>query len=418
MMSRMRGMNRIQVLGVVTLGLVGVGGRWAHAGTICQAVEQGVVEVDGSLDEWQQGFPPPLARGHGGADASFQMRCAYDQVHLYLAVTVRDDRVVRTGHPGPAGQDALELSLSADGGRPPWRLRLLPGTRGFKARRVGGGGAVRFEDSLTPDGWRVEASLPLQRIPGWGPHTPLLRGKVVYRDADGRGDPGGRLLFRGSMHFSGAVPALRGLLSAMHMTVWDFRLDALANVDTGAGNERVVAGGAYIGVLSDEFAYLSLPVTSAADVHKVELVDFDGDGRSSIVAWYRQRGGGGSRDVVTVWNLAASGQFEVALSFEVGVELGGRRLVNHWSLVPAGSRRSLPGAGRRRASRHRRSGGPGQDILVEVGEDDNTGWNPRSFAQLQPSPDARPPLVPWAPKKAVVYYFAGTTALEAAATAR
>lgn len=416
-MSRMGGMNRIQVLGVVTLGLVGIGGRSARAGTICQAVEQGVVEVDASPGEWPQDLPPPLTRGHGAADASFTMRCAYDQSHLYLAVTVRDDRVVRTGHPGPAGQDSLELSLAADDAHAPWSMRFFPGTHGFKHRRVGGR-AVRIEDSLTPDGWRVEASVPLRRVPGWGPHTPLLDGTLVYHDADGRGDPGGRLLFRGSMHFSGAVPALRGLLSAIHMTVWGFTLDTLANVDAGTGNERVVAGGKYVAVLSDEFAYLSLPVQSAADVHKVELVDFDADGRSSIVAWFTQRGGGGSRDVVTVWNLGASGQFEVALAFEVGIEAGGRRLVNHWSLVPAGSRRAAAGPGRRRARRRGRTSGPGRDILVEVGDGDNTGWNAHSFAQVDPSPDARPPLVPWGPKKAVVYYFAGSTALEAPATAR
>ncbi|HEU5059783.1 MAG TPA: hypothetical protein VFU21_24800, partial [Kofleriaceae bacterium] len=194
--------------------------------------------------------------------------------------------------------------------------------------------------------------------------------------------------------------------------VKDLRLDTLANVDGLAGTERVVSGGRFLGVLTDEFAFVELPVESPADVRAVELVDFDGDGQSSILAHFRQAGGGGSRELVTVWNLNAQNQLAMSFGFEVAVELGERRLVNRWSLVPAGERRA-PDKGRRPKKGKRV---PGQDIVVEVAAEDNQGWSPKTFAQVVPATDVRPIMTPWGSgRRAVVYYFDGETAMEAGA---
>ncbi|HWM88791.1 MAG TPA: hypothetical protein VNO33_23230, partial [Kofleriaceae bacterium] len=304
------------------------------------------------------------------------------------------------------GEDALHLSLRASKALAAWKMSFLPGTRGFPARRLAGDGA-RADDSLLPDGWQLELSVPLRRIPGWAPSTPLLLGEVTYADVD---RPGGaaeeRPGFRGALHFSTHLPALRGFLAAAGLALRDLRLDAMADIDGHPGTERVVAGGRTLGVLTDSFAFIQLPI-EPGDLERVELVDFDGDGRSALLAQYRQRGGGGSREVVTVWTVAASGELERALGFEVALELGGRRLTNRWSLVPAGQRRRAKG----RAPR-------GLDILVEVGPEDNSGWDAASFARVTPSPDTRPILTPWSGKRAAVYYFDGEVALEAPARAR
>jgi hypothetical protein len=404
-------------LAIAAVAFAVLGAGTARAGHVCQAVEAGAVEVDAMLDDWRGlGDRAPLRRGRGSDDSSFALRCAFDAERLYLAIEVRDDRLIRSagrGARGQGGEDVLRLSLRAGAGPAAWTMSYFPGTRGFKARRVGGGPA-RADDSLRDDGWQLEVGVPLGQVPGWAGSTPLLRGEVVYADAD-RADAGeDRLRFAGELHFSTHVPALRGFLGHARLSVADLALDELAEIDGRPGNERVVAGGRYIAVLTDSFAFIELPIASPTDLERAELVDFDDDGRVSLLTHYRQRGGGGSREVVAVWTVAASGEIERALGFEVGLALGGRVLSNRWSLVPAGLHRA--DARRSTARRGRRAGAARRlDILVEVGPQDNAGWDAASFARITPSPDTRPILTPWSERRAVVYYFEGEVALDAPA---
>jgi hypothetical protein len=100
---------------------------------------------------------------------------------------------------------------------------------------------------------------------------------------------------------------------------------------------------------------------------------------------------------------------------EVAIELGERRLVNRWSLAPAGERR-MPEKGKVKKGAKGKRTGPGVDLVVEVDRSDNRGWDPRSFAQVVPSPDVRPILTPWGDgRRAVVYYFEADTPMEAGA---
>jgi hypothetical protein len=401
-------MRHIHGVGVALAMLVGSGA--AHAGHICQAVEAGVVEVDAMLDDWR-GLDEraPLRRGRGSDDASFELSCAFDAERLYLSVRVSDERMIRSSR--RTANDALALSLRAGTGLAAWTMTFHPGTAGVRARRVGGSGAVA-DDSLREGGWQLELGVPLGQIPGWARSTPLLLGEVSYADVDGPGSAAeDQLRFRGSLHFSTHVPALRGFLAHAKVSVFDLRLDALVDIDGLPGTERVVAGGRTLGVLTDSFGFVDLPVESPGDLERVELVDFDGDGRSSLLAHYRQHGGGGSREVVSVWTVGAGG-LERSLGFEVALELGGRKLVNRWSLVPAGLHRADRPARRSRAARGK------LDVLVEVGPDDNAGWDEASFARITSSPDTRPILTPWSERRAVVYYFDGEVPLEAPARSR
>ena len=394
---------------VVLGGALLLGAGEARAGHICELVEEGLVEVDAMLDEWSE--LKALYRGAGNPDASYEMRCAYDQRRLYVAVAVRDERLVRTGRGNAAREDNLLLALGGAHGARRLSLRVFPGAPGFKARTVGGGSKVKVEDSLQEDGWSLEVAVPLERVPGWGRSTPLLLGELTYSDVDaGKGGVEERRRFAGSMHFSAHVPALRGLLAAIKTSVADLTLDRLVDIDGLPGSERVVAAGPFIGVLSDAFGFVSLPVQAPSDVLKVDLVDLDGDGRASILAHFRQHGGGGNRELVTIWDLGAGGQLQMSFGVEVAVSHGGRRLANRWSLVPAGERRADPPGKRRKGPRPR-----GLDLLVEVSDEDNQGWDARSFGQVVPASDVRPIMPPWGERRAVVYYFDGLTPLEAGA---
>lgn len=400
---------------IAILGLCASAGA-ARAGHICELSEEGVFEIDAGFDDWR-GLKA-LHRGQGDADASYDLRCGYDGQRLYLSVKIKDERIIRNGKGDAGGEDNLLVSLRAASGGEARTLRVFPGTRGFKPRRVGAGGKIRVEDTMLEDGWFVEASIPLGQVPGWGTSTPLLLGEVTYRDVDRAGAGAeATLRFRGSMHFSSHVPALRGFLAAAKLVVQDLRLDTLADVDGSPGSERVVSGGKFLAVLSDAFGFIELPVESADDVIEVKLVDLDGDGRSSILARYRQQGGGGARELVTVWNQGGDGQLQMTFGFQVGLELGERRLVNRWSLVPAGERRA-PEKGKKktRGKAKGRRTGPGLDFVVEVDRSDNRGWDARSFAQVAPSTDVRPILTPWGDgRRAVVYYFEADTAMETGA---
>jgi hypothetical protein len=395
----------------------------AAAGHVCDAIEPGVISVDAMLDDWR-GLAP-LGRGNRSADASFDLRCAYDEAQLYLSVRVRDDRIIRAARRSGALDDSLQLSLRGGSGPAAWTLSFHPGTRGFPARREGGEGA-RADDSLTDDGWQVELGVPLARVPGWGKSTPLLFADLELSDADRAGAVDARLRFTGSLDFSTHVPALRGFLSTAGTRA--LRLDVLAEMDGVPGTERVVVAGRMLGVLTDSFAFIELPLSTQTDLRKVEVIDFDGDGRSSLLTHHRQHGGGGSREVLTVWSVAASGELERALAVEVMLELGGRRLANRWSLVPAGARRTkgtpsgtkrrtkgTPSGTKRRAGRRAKRARGAQDILIEVSLEDSAGWDAASFARITPSPDVRPILTPWTGKRAAVYYFDGEVALEAPA---
>ena len=140
-----------------------------------------------------------------------------------------------------------------------------------------------------------------------------------------------------------------------------------------------MAGGRFLGVLTDSFAFIQLPLDSPGDLRRVEVIDFDGDGRSSLLAHYVERGGGGSREVVTVWRVNAAAELERALAFEVALELGGRVLHNRWSLVPAGCGAPAP-------SERARSGARGPVTSSSRWHGGQRRWDPTSSTGHAPRP--------------------------------
>ncbi len=360
-------------------------------GVECALVEDGLVEVDGMIDDWA-GIK---GRRHGGADSGFEVRCAHTESTLFMAVSVRDDTIVRTSkRPKPSGQDRLTLSLGAP--KPGSQVEVYPGTRGFEpiARWLGRAAKapVQIVDSQQPDGWSVEVALPLSKISGWGRGTPKLEFAIAYGDADG-GSKRSSAKMAGTIRFAGATNVYKSFMHQTKLRRGDIKVDKLVNLDGARGVERVIAGGNVIGVLTDEYRYVTLPVTSPSDVVQIKVVDLGGSGKSSIVAHYRQHGNGGSREVVAVWNLLPTGNFNRTLAFEVRKEMDGYLLANTWRLAP------------KKAKRGKRTV-PGYDIVVEVAEVE--GWDEDNYGET-PAEDLRPILTPWGDQQSAVYHFEGDT---------
>lgn len=359
---------------------------------VCELVESGFVEIDGMLEEWR-GIAVQRVPG-AGKNASFSLRCAYDNEQLFVALDVRDQELVRLAKGGK--EDLLVLEFSAAGGAVA-TLEVFPGVDGIDPRRRWKGkvlreeGAVLVEDTRQEAGWSMEASVPLKQIAGLGVGAPGVSARVAYRDTD-RSGPGGQASFEGTLVFRASAEAFRGFLAAAKLKAGDIKVDVIGDFDSAPGVERMVAGGAAMGIITDQYSFMTLPVTSPADVRRIEVVDLRGDGTKSVVTEIRQHGNGGNRDLVIVWGLAAQDRFERILAVEVRKELGARKLRNRWSLVP-------------------RAGGRGQDLLVEVGAEDVQGWTSNNYLE-SPAEDVRPILKPWDEQTTVRFAFEGNVAVE------
>jgi hypothetical protein len=384
---------------ILALSLASPG--YAHAESqTCELVEPGLVTVDGLLDDWRG-----IGRKDVGGkdqDLSFTLRCAYDNDTLHIAVDVRDDYLYREKQPRAGKDDTLIIELSAtDQGRE--RLQVFPGNdKVGPTRQWNGKGVPRdiaVEDTQQRRGWSMEASVPLRKIRGYGKGSPGIRARIEYRDADFAGKTEGKLAFQGTLAFQASSDLYRSFLKTTKLSARDIRLDVVADVDGIRGPERVIAGKNIIGVISDQFFYMELPVRSPSDISRVKVVDLRGDGTMSIITEMRQYGNGGSRDLVAVWQVQGNGTFKQVLAFEVRKQLEGNVLVNRWSLVPRGKHRKAKARGK-----------GGHDLLVEVGDQDATGFDEDNYNEI-PAPDVRGILTPWSDQTSAVYYFEGNAAL-------
>ena len=146
----------------------------------------------------------------------------------------------------------------------------------------------------------------------------------------------------------------------------------------------MVVAGKTLGVLSEGYAFLGLPVASPRDLIGVELVDFGGTGKSSIVVTYREHGGGGSRDVLGIWAAKPDG-FARIFAHEIAKQVGASRLTNRYEIVP-------------RKGKNAR----GRDLVIQIG--DVTGFTAETWNET-PAGDMAPILLPWGEKKIETWHF-------------
>ena len=393
-------MTRVSLLSLSTLICL-LAPDWSslvHADSqTCARVAEDVVIADGVIDDWS-GIG---RRSVGGTerDASFTIRCAYDDKRLHLAVEARDDFMYRGKKPSTRKDDHLLVELKISGKKSD-RLVLFPAndqvarTRRWNGRKVPAW--LEVEDAQIRRGWAMELSMPLTRIRGYNQNAGAIIARIQLNDADYAAKIEGRVTFDGQLTLEGADALYQAFLASTKLSPEDITLDTMANVDDSPGAERIVAGGDLIGIIGDQFFYMTLPVAAGKDVAKVQVVDLRGDGTKSILTQVRQHGNGGSRDLLIVWH-AGSNQLQQVLAWEIRKEKAGKVLENRWSLAPRGKYRTGRSAKR------------GRDLVLEVSDKDARGWDEDNYFE-QPAQDAQPILTPWSDQTSAVYYLDGNSA--------
>ncbi|MBA3819320.1 MAG: hypothetical protein H0X17_10540, partial [Deltaproteobacteria bacterium] len=282
--------------------------------------------IDGLVDDWSGAAV--VARAGAAADGAVELRCAWDGTRLALAISVDDDRVVRV----KGGQeDRVTVSLAAGG--KPLALTIYPGNALAKAKFVKPG-KVAAADSLQPKGFSIEIALPATAIPGYSGVTTAFDLQLVFHDSDaatgGAAEP---IAIRQPLELSDRADLVDDFLTSVKLRKADIRFDDRAELDLDRkGKERIVAGGTVIGVLTEQFAYVTLPAATAADVRKVELLPLGPRGQYVVAATVRQAGNGGSRDLLLLWTVW-SGQLQPLAQIEIRKELGSNVLATTTTIV-------------------------------------------------------------------------------------
>jgi hypothetical protein len=282
----------------------------------CDNLSTAELSIDGLLDDWKGS--PIAARIGAVPDGSIAVRCSWDGTHVAIAVDVIDDKLIRV-RSGRAHEDHVSFALSA-GGRP-LRIDIFPGNAMAKPRVVGGGAEIA--DSLQPHGFSVELRAAASAIPGFSGSTPAIDANVTFHDADrATGGDDDDIALAEPIVLPDRKDLLDDFLRTVHLAKSDVTLDQLAELDPDRkGKERLVAGGTVIGIITDQFAYVTMP----AKPTRVELLPLGPRGQQIIAATVRQTGNGGSRDLLMLWTVW-SGQLQPLKNIEIRKELAGNTL--------------------------------------------------------------------------------------------
>jgi hypothetical protein len=354
----------------------------AHAGDLpCALAEDGVLSVDGLLDDWRGEAGVDL--GGRDLDLSATARCNLDSRSLYLAVDVRDDLFVRTPA-ASAGEDHLTVRLGSR------TLALWPADGKLKEKASWSpAGAppkgLKIASSRQPSGWAVELSLPLGQVPDFSRGTPSVPFALTVHDGDSRYKPkiDATVTLDGALTFAEGQGARQALLAELRAKESDVAFELPVKLGPRSSARALVTGKA-LGVLLEDggFAFVTLPVSSKKDVLSARAIDLAGDGCEAIVVTYVERGGGGERELLAAFRPLAD-RVERVFAVETRKRSGAATVATKVTWVKRGK---------------------ATDLLLEpqpaVGVDASS-W------REQPAEDVIPILLPWGADKKALYQFRG-----------
>jgi hypothetical protein len=347
--------------------------RSAGGGNRCAGIPAAEITVDGLLDDWQGANA--IGRVGAEGDGAISVRCAWDGATLAFALDIKDDRVIRVKG---GAEDHVTLNVSVGG--KPLTVTAYPGTNLGKSRLVKPA-RVQAADSLQPKGFSVEIAIPAAAIPSMGAATAQLALGVVFTDSDAAtGGDTTPLEVKQTIELADRKDLFDDFLSSVKLTKADIKLDTQVELDPDRkGKERLVADGTAIGVLTDQFAFVTLPAATPAHVKKVELLPLGTRGQQVIAALVRQDGNGGSRELLLLWTVW-SGQLQSLAQIEVKKELDGKLLESTWKIV---------------------KGKKAPELWLEPRP--AVGWTAATWNE-EPAPDLDPILLPWDSERGGIAY--------------
>jgi hypothetical protein len=347
--------------------------RSAGGGNRCAAIPAAEITVDGLLDDWQGANT--IGRVGAEGDGAISVRCAWDGSTLAFALDIQDDRVIRVKG---GAEDHVTLMVSAGG--KPLTVIAYPGNNLGKSKLVKPA-RVQAADSLQPTGFSVEIAIPATAIPNLAAATAQLALDVVFSDSDAAtGGDTTPLEVKQTIELADRKDLFDDFLASVKLTKADIKLDTQAELDPDRkGKERLVAGGTAIGVLTDQFAFVTLPAATPADVKQVELLPLGTRGQQVIAALVKQSGNGGSRELLMLWTVW-SGQLQPLAQIEVRKEMDGKLLESTWKIV---------------------KGKKAPELWLEPKP--AVGWTAATWNE-EPAPDLDPILLPWDAKRGGIAY--------------
>jgi len=330
------------------------------------------LSIDGLLDDWRDKH---VLTRVGSADGSVEVRCAWDGKAIAFALDIKDDRVVRVkgGH-----EDHVTLSLAA--GPRPVVVDVYPGNSMAKPK-ITKPARVEAADSLQPKGFSVEMLIPASAIADFAPATSAFSLALTFHDSDAAtGGDSMPVEVKQAIELGDRKDMLDDFLLTVHLKRTDIKLDTLVELEPERkGKERLIAGGNVIGVLTEQYAYVTLPAATADDVKKIELLPLGPRGQHIVSAVVRQTGNGGARELLMLWTVW-SGQFQPLVNIEIKKEMGGNVLEAAYKLV---------------------KGKKAMELVVEPKP--AVGFTAETFNEI-PAGDSDSIILPWDAERAGVAY--------------
>ncbi len=371
---------RAQILVFCVVSFVSTAALAANAPQqiVCLHVEPGTITVDGMLDDWGEATGVTVAAPDAAA-AGFNLRCAYDAQKLYLSVDVSDNRLIRSRD--RKEDDHLVFHFGAG----KTTLTVFPASGNIPHYMVWSDGKRRgltLIDSLQPRGWSVELGMPLADVPEWRAHLAAVPLDLEFQHVDEASEStkrGGMIHAVTRLMFEDADASYQKFLGDLGLASTPVRLDAM--IDLGDGPRRLIWAGKVVGVLSDGYAYIELPVDNPRDVLEVRAVPYAG-AKSMILARTVEHGNGGSREILAFFRLDGT-RFTRVFAHEMQKQIGERKLVNGWKLVPGSKKGTL-------------------DLVVTPGA--AVGWTADTFHEAT-ADDLVPIMLPWGEKKQEIWHL-------------
>ncbi len=393
---------------LILLSLLGVAlapAAKAQEGLTLREVADGGIRVDGMLRDWRRA--PRITLGRGD-DASMRFVLGYTADGMYLAASVKDERLIRDGL--SKVQDAVVITLATPGRRgfQATEIYVFPGRPGeaaavasgnLRARRLRPVRGAQAVEAVGQDGYELEAFVPWSAFAG-GRRWQEGRIAVRLQDVDREARPeienqpatarvdGANLERLPQVRTSGGQDnVLRRFLASQDMDAARPQHDLRGDVSGDNRPERVVLVGRYVVVFGPGYRngqgydFAALPVQNPSDISEVQLRDFTGAGKKQLALRMRQRGGRGGRDV---WQLYAFSGEAIAPLF--GIELRKETAAGHVE-----SRMRIRGRGR---------------PTIEVTAGRAQGLTPENF-QERSATDAQGILLPWGPVLSRSYRWDG-----------